>query len=59
VRNPVVRRLIVEGYIKEIDRQTNRTLTKGHGHTLDEGILIGLLAPPPPGQAEAEPALGN
>jgi prepilin-type N-terminal cleavage/methylation domain-containing protein len=59
VRNPVVRRLIVEGYIKEIDRQTNRTLTKGHAHTLDEGILIGLLAPPPPGQAEAEPALGN
>src|SRR5262249_43249901 len=59
VRNPVVQRLIINGYIKELDRQTNRTITKGHAHTLDESVLIGLLAPPPPGLADAEPPPGN
>jgi prepilin-type N-terminal cleavage/methylation domain-containing protein len=59
VRTPVVRRLIVDGYIKELDRQTNHHITKGDAHTLMEGILIALLAPPPPGQAEAELAPGN
>jgi prepilin-type N-terminal cleavage/methylation domain-containing protein len=59
LRSPVLQRRVVDGYIKELDRQTNRSITKGHAHTLSEGILIGLLAPPPPGEAEAEPAPAN
>jgi prepilin-type N-terminal cleavage/methylation domain-containing protein len=55
VRNPVVQRAIVEAYVRELARHTNRNITKGHAHTLSEGILIGLLVPPPSAPAEAVP----
>ncbi len=45
-------------YMRELGRQTNRSITKGHGHTLSEGILIGLLVPPPSAPAEAETVRG-
>jgi len=59
VKNPLVRRLMVDAYNKELDRQTNRAIAKGHAHTLIEGVLIAIITPPPPALAEAEPAPGN
>jgi prepilin-type N-terminal cleavage/methylation domain-containing protein len=58
VKNPAVQRAIVNGYVLGLDMQTNRSITKGHAHTLSEGILIGLLVPPPAAPAEAEPVPG-
>jgi hypothetical protein len=47
-RHPLTRRLVVGSYIRQVERHTNRNVTKAHSDILMHGASIGLLLPASP-----------
>jgi prepilin-type N-terminal cleavage/methylation domain-containing protein len=53
-RNPVLRRLLVESYVRALERQIHRSVTRGHAEFLVNGALIGLVLPASTGPVGAD-----
>jgi prepilin-type N-terminal cleavage/methylation domain-containing protein len=56
VRNPVVQRAIVEAYVRELGRQANKSLTKGHADALAQNAIIAILGPPAGTEEQPDPS---